>query len=139
MSRSSKLSRNASLKSALTGMISIAASMGSCPPAPVIGHDPGDLDRRRVFSRPTSFRRRYRAGATFLAAGTALLAAVDPRAVLAIGPGDPPVQPLAGGTGAGLTVGRVGDEAEGPMSDGGVPGIVDLASRTRVNSRGSVT
>src|SRR6266436_3382103 len=69
MSRSSKLSRSASVNSALTGMISIAAFMGSCPPAPVIGHAPGDRDRpRRPARRPVSGRV-DRAWAASVAAG----------------------------------------------------------------------
>src|ERR1043166_219389 len=70
MSRSSKLSRSASVNSALTGMISIAAFMGSYPPAPVIGHAPGDLDRPRCPARrPVPGRVRSRVWAVSVAAG----------------------------------------------------------------------
>src|SRR3989449_848569 len=69
MSRSSKLSRSASVNSALTGMISIAAFMGSCPPAPVIGHAPGDLDRPRRPARRPVPGRVDRAWAVSVAAG----------------------------------------------------------------------
>src|SRR5438876_12336969 len=69
MSRSSKLSRSASVNSALTGMISIAAFIGSCPPAPVIGPAPGDLDRPRRPARRPVPGRVDRAWAVSVAAG----------------------------------------------------------------------
>src|SRR2546425_1203583 len=123
MSRSSKLSRSASVKSALTGMISIAAFMGSCPPAPVIGHDPGDLDQ------PQHSGRRPVSGGGVAGRGrscrrTVLLAAIGASAVQAIGPGHTLVHLLTGRAGGGLAGARVGQKVEGPSSDGGVPVLV---------------